>query len=51
MNCRDYEALQRANINDISNIKKERGMNNMIAKRIKINIQNAIENFLLTLQF
>ncbi|GFZ11706.1 HhH-GPD base excision DNA repair family protein [Actinidia rufa] len=31
----DYEALRRAHVNEISNAIKERGMNNMLADRIK----------------
>ncbi|KAG8390528.1 hypothetical protein BUALT_Bualt01G0092900 [Buddleja alternifolia] len=35
MDSLDYEALRNANVNEISDIIKERGMNNMLAERIK----------------
>ncbi|XVF23387.1 hypothetical protein REPUB_Repub13aG0033900 [Reevesia pubescens] len=35
MDSLDYEAMRNANVNEISNAIKERGMNNMLAERIK----------------
>ncbi|TYI43239.1 hypothetical protein ES332_A01G154500v1 [Gossypium tomentosum] len=35
MDSLDYEAMRNANVNEISNTIKERGMNNMLAERIK----------------
>ncbi|OMO73112.1 hypothetical protein COLO4_27244 [Corchorus olitorius] len=35
MDSLDYEALRRANVDEISNAIKERGMNNMLAERIQ----------------
>lgn len=36
----DYEALRCADVSEISNAIKERGMNNMLAERIKVKLQN-----------
>lgn len=36
MDSLDYEALQNADVREISNTIKERGMNNMLAERIKV---------------
>ncbi|XP_076904571.1 DNA glycosylase/AP lyase ROS1-like isoform X2 [Bidens hawaiensis] len=35
MDSVDYEAVRRANVNEISDVIKDRGMNNMLAERIK----------------
>lgn len=36
MDSLDYEALQNADVREISDTIKERGMNNMLAERIKV---------------
>lgn len=38
MDSLDYEAVRRANVNEISDTIKDRGMNNMLAERIKVPI-------------
>lgn len=40
MDSLDYEALRCADVSEISNAIKERGMNNMLAERIKVKLQN-----------
>lgn len=42
MDSIDYEAIRSASISEISEAIKERGMNNMLAVRIKVNIQISI---------
>lgn len=42
MDSLDYEAMRNANVSEISNTIKERGMNNMLAERIKAREINSI---------
>lgn len=39
MDSLDYEALRRADVKEISAVIKERGMNNMLAERIKVSMR------------
>lgn len=39
MDSLDYEALRDADVNEISNTIRERGMNNMLAERIKVSLK------------
>lgn len=41
MDSLDYEAVRRANVNEISDTIKDRGMNNMLAERIKVPIYHS----------
>lgn len=42
----DYEAVRSAEVNEISEAIKERGMNNMLAERIKVHVLNQVPNAL-----
>ena len=43
MDSLDYEALRNADVSEISNTIRERGMNNMLAERIKVRLQTLLE--------
>lgn len=47
MDSIDYEAIRLANVHEISNAIKERGMNNMLAERIKVHASNLKSYFYL----
>jgi len=42
MDSLDYEALRNADVNEISNTIRERGMNNILAERIKVRLQTPL---------
>lgn len=48
MDSIDYEAIRRASISEISEAIKERGMNNMLAVRIKVNLLISVERLVVS---